>query len=80
MHVPWRGGREPRRAEKQPEPESAEPSRVESSRVVARGSIGACAAAIDASVCTLLARSLGKLTRASESAGEREQIGGSRGT
>lgn len=63
MHAPWRGGREPRRAEKQPEPESAEPSRVESSRVAARGTIGACATAIDASVCTLLARSLAKLTR-----------------
>lgn len=43
MHAPWRGGREPRRAEKQPEPESAKPSRVESSRVAARDGMGACA-------------------------------------
>ncbi|KYM98640.1 hypothetical protein ALC62_10608 [Cyphomyrmex costatus] len=46
-------------------------SRAESSRVESRpATVSAHAPPTDASVCTLLARSLGKLTRASENAGE----------
>jgi len=66
MHAPWRGGREPRRAEEQPE--STE-SRAESSRVESRQH-PRMRSRDDKSVCSLLARSLGKLTRASENAGE----------
>lgn len=46
----------------------AEPSRVEASR--GPRAISAHAPPTDESVCTLLARSLAKLTRASENAGE----------
>lgn len=61
---------EPRRSRSQ-----SRRSRAESSRVESRpAAVSAHAPPTDASVCTLLARSLGKLTQASESAGESRSV------
>lgn len=72
MHAPWRGGREPRRAEKR----SRSRSRAESSRVESRRAVAPAHAPLPPTptrACVLLlARSLAKLTRASE---ERENAG-----
>ncbi|KYN33512.1 hypothetical protein ALC56_12224 [Trachymyrmex septentrionalis] len=68
MHL---GGEGESRGEPRSSRSRSRRSRAESSRVESRPAmVWAHAPPTDASVCTLLARSLGELTRASENAGE----------
>lgn len=71
MHAPWRGGREPRRRAEKRSRSRAESSRVESRRAVAPAHAPLPPTPTRACVL-LLARSLARLTRASE---ERENAG-----